>query len=256
MSEKIPAYVVHLDRDTQRAENVHKFIENTDLDTAVVSGVYGAELPWVARALIACNEGWAARSGEIGCFLSHMKVWERIAKSSSVYSIILEDDAICVNINRFNDIEISPEIDMVFLNVRMAISPDLDDAFSIPKCTDVLDGLSNLTKDGKLVRRDIGAYGYALSPRGAQRLLSAVGADGCYGHVDWRLIRYCVKEEQIIDRFGNDDELTHVLLRHHNPRRAPAWNVLTACCLDRPLVVHNNTLDSSRVRESNSSATS
>ena len=238
MSSSIPTYVLHLDEFGGRARNVAKIIQENDvLDVSIIKGIRGSDLPITVRAALSDDDRWANHPGEIGCFLSHVKAWEQVARMSNAYCIILEDDALCDNIARFNQIKMPSGADLIFLNDRMSINLRPGDNAATPSCIHWSEALKNFSNDGKLIRRDIGADGYALSPTGASRLLSAIRSDLYFGHVDWRLLRYCVTEAEIVDLFG-DDELGYVIRHHHNPRRPPKWGILTAWCLDQPLVRH------------------
>jgi GR25 family glycosyltransferase involved in LPS biosynthesis len=247
----IPTYVAHLSGDADREANIRKIAsDNPILDVTIIPGVLGADLPRVICAAIADDQGWADQRGEIGCFLSHIKCWEKVAQSSADYCLILEDDVTCEKVERFNALSIPAGVDILFVNDRMASMASASDSDAIPSCVSVLDGLDRFTRSGRLIQRDIGADGYALSPRGAEILLRAVAADLCFGHVDWRLLRYCVTEHEVIRRFGLESELTHVLRRHHNPKRPPAWGVLSGRCLSAPLIRHENVFASTRARVS------
>ena len=105
------------------------------------------------------------RRGEIGCYLSHIKVWKEFLKSNDKYALILEDDA--VFIDNFKDKlkkllkEINFPFDMIYLNDNCEHHFGDDCLHGIKKT-------ENIFKPGTV---GYGLYGYLLSREGAKKLI-------------------------------------------------------------------------------------
>ena len=90
------AYLINLDRSPQRLALMRAALAATGVGFERVAGVDGAALTEDARRIFAearCAAqpaGWMP--GEIGCFLSHFAVWERIAAGADPWAAVLEDD--------------------------------------------------------------------------------------------------------------------------------------------------------------------
>jgi len=222
------ALVLNLDRDLERYSS---FLDATKCARRVhferLPAVYGGDLPTYALAEVSKNKGWAAKRGEIGCFLSHVKAWEIVAKSGA--RLILEDDAVPLNIDRLADLLIPHDVELVFVNDRTAASPS--DIRQALKCRPIRDTLATLER----TRRGAGSDGYVLSPSGARKMLEAIERDGCFGNVDWRLLRYGIGREQVEAEFPGT-RVADVLMNHHHPNIPPQWGIVNARCLNVPVV--------------------
>ena len=93
-----PSYVINLARNTQRMENSARQLDAAGLPWERIDAVNGWELPEaeIARVYDADRN---ARDGkqplvapEIGCYLSHIAAWERIAEGPDPGGFIFEDD--------------------------------------------------------------------------------------------------------------------------------------------------------------------
>jgi glycosyl transferase family 25 len=93
-----PCYVINLEKNVQRMENSALQLDAAGLAWERIEAVNGWELPdeEVARVYDASRN---ARDGkqplvapEIGCYLSHISAWERIADGSASGGFVFEDD--------------------------------------------------------------------------------------------------------------------------------------------------------------------
>jgi glycosyl transferase family 25 len=93
-----PSYVINLARNTRRMENSARQFDAANLPWERIDAVNGWDLPEheVARVYDATRN---ARDGkqplvapEIGCYLSHIAAWERIAEGTHAGGFIFEDD--------------------------------------------------------------------------------------------------------------------------------------------------------------------
>ncbi len=92
------ALILSLDRAIERRPQVSKTIAVCPLRCSVVSAVDGsllseAEISKVyQRKLYSPKYIAELRKGEIGCFLSHRKVWKQIAEGAADVAFVVEDD--------------------------------------------------------------------------------------------------------------------------------------------------------------------
>lgn len=98
MNDIWPSYVINLADNTTRMETVRAQLDAQGIPFERVEAVWGADLPpeEVARVYDAgANKRRAKQDlvpGELGCYLSHIAAWRRIAEGTAPGGIILEDD--------------------------------------------------------------------------------------------------------------------------------------------------------------------
>lgn len=93
-------FVINLERDVQRREFMAGQLARDQLTAEFVPAVYGASLSEEERARL-YSDRWAkihrARSlvpAEIGCALSHLKVYEAMVLHEVPWALVLEDDVV------------------------------------------------------------------------------------------------------------------------------------------------------------------
>jgi glycosyl transferase family 25 len=93
-----PIYLINLPRDAQRLAVMQQQLQSLQLPFEWVQAVYGKDLSDAQRAELYDAQANAARyhqvmtPGEIGCYASHLNVWQRIAEGSAPFALVLEDD--------------------------------------------------------------------------------------------------------------------------------------------------------------------
>ena len=161
-------YLINLDRSADRLAWFRKQIEGMYIDLVRVPAVDARELPDAElerhRGLSSGRNSLSA--GEIGCFLSHRKVWEMVVAENAPWAFIAEDD-----------IHFSSDAGNFLRSHEW-----------IPAGTDIVKGEATLkrvemghvveaTPFGHELRRLISyhfcAGGYFVTPRTARRLLAA-----------------------------------------------------------------------------------
>lgn len=89
-------YLINLDRSADRLRFVTHRLDSLGLSFTRIAAVEGARLTAEERAAFVAarpRDGkrvW--RDGQIGCFLSHLDAWRRIAAGPDAYGLVLEDD--------------------------------------------------------------------------------------------------------------------------------------------------------------------
>lgn len=96
---KYKTFIVHLQRATGRKAQVQDLISKAPYEAQIVDAVDGAKLPkaevkacYRAESFMQPKYPFELNLGEIGCFLSHRKVWQRIVDQGLDGSLIFEDD--------------------------------------------------------------------------------------------------------------------------------------------------------------------
>lgn len=93
-------FVINLEKDNVRREFISRQLNDQGITYEIISGVYGASLDKNERARLyddrkaKLNCSRSLVSAEIGCSLSHLKVYRRIIEQKINVSLILEDDVL------------------------------------------------------------------------------------------------------------------------------------------------------------------
>ena len=139
--------------------NNYKIIEavnGNDLDKSVINNINNDS---IERKL---------RNGEIGCYLSHVNVWNSfLFNESSNYCLILEDDAV-FNLQQFKLNNIIDELTDLNIDI-LYLTDNCDGWFGESEC-----------KNGSFISNDIfnpkrigyGLYGYIINKKAAKYLIS------------------------------------------------------------------------------------
>lgn len=115
-------YIVSLKRDIEKRKIISKILDDFGLQFEFIDAIYGKELSdnylnsvrgkSTGKIL---DRGYGATPGEIGCTLSHIKIYQKILDNKIDWACILEDDAILDErfkefINTFQDTTLDPEV--------------------------------------------------------------------------------------------------------------------------------------------------
>jgi glycosyl transferase family 25 len=90
-------YVINLDRDTERMASIHGNLTLLGLGYERVPAVMGKDVPGWEKLVDLPAYAWrnrndVPRAGEVGCYLSHLKVLETFLRTDAPWCVILEDD--------------------------------------------------------------------------------------------------------------------------------------------------------------------
>ncbi|WP_420406789.1 glycosyltransferase family 25 protein [Hoeflea sp.] len=95
----IEAFVIHLSRAKARRAQVERILEACPVSAKVIEAVDGREMTegeiaavFSQRSLHSPRYPFSITAGEIGCFLSHRRVWRMIVESGLKAGLVLEDD--------------------------------------------------------------------------------------------------------------------------------------------------------------------
>jgi GR25 family glycosyltransferase involved in LPS biosynthesis len=228
LDEKITVLIMNLERDTERLTHImRQFQELSGFEVQIVKGIAGETLPDSVYLALTDGEQGPARKGTLGCFLSHVRAWETVAKMQGNFAVVLEDDVNIIDLDAIRGLRIPADAEFIFINERMSARWHNAD-FTVVGMPDVL-----LCLDAS--RRNLGGDGYVLTPSGARKLLAACQTDLYSGHVDGRLLRY-VTSAGDVENLPPESWTKKVISHHHNKRRMPELGLLRGYSVSKPLV--------------------
>ncbi len=160
-----------------------------------IYGIRGRHLPDLTCRILTKNKWSVNHKGTLGCFLGHLRAWEKIRDGNSEAGFILEDNAKLIGFGQILDLELPEQLDLLWCNARTCYPLSSVDNFR-----PVLPILPYVDSHG----RSIGTDCYLLSRAGANKLINFVEVDSCFTHVDLRLMAYSLTkaEGKQISRHG------------------------------------------------------
>jgi hypothetical protein len=232
----IPVYVINLTCDVARRARIEAQLATLpELVPSFLTAVDGGALPEQVCAALS-DKSWAKNKGTIGCFLSHVRAWELLAKLTIPYAVVLEDDAEFIGVQTFSSLNLPSDFDIVFINERMSRNVK-GEGFV---------GMAESLRTVEFARDGFGTDGYILTPLAATKLLKACVENFYSGHVDGRLVRYATSPEEL-DKLG-EAPVAEIIRRHHDQSRLPQLGLLKGYVLTKPFVRQNVSGPSSRAR--------
>lgn len=226
----LPAIMVNLDRDARKWNLASGAFQRTGYaDLTRYSAFDGACLPFTVREQL-IGDSDASRqmkAGAIGCWLSHLGVWEKVANSQRDWVLVLEDDAFpFVGANMIEQtLSVLESSEFAWANLRMAGIHGRSSFDCIQHPISIWDQL----KLWDTRRHGVGTDGYLLSPRGAQYLLNMFKAEKILGHVDGQMASHLLE--------ATDAPVNNVQANMaKRKQRYPFKDQLSAISLNIPLV--------------------
>lgn len=90
----IKIFVINLARSTERRASMHQQLSSLNLDYEIVEAVDGSQLTYTEIMRETKPLNYALSCGEVGCALSHINIYRKIASEGIPMALILEDDAL------------------------------------------------------------------------------------------------------------------------------------------------------------------
>lgn len=87
-------YYINLDKDIERNSNMKNMLDKLNIKYERIQGINGSDINIKKKYKILYNTPCLMSRGQYGCYLSHIKCYEKFIKSNYKYLIILEDDTI------------------------------------------------------------------------------------------------------------------------------------------------------------------
>ncbi|MBD8129236.1 glycosyltransferase family 25 protein [Pantoea agglomerans] len=100
-------FVINLARSTERRASMEQQLSLLNLDYEIVEAVDGSQLSYTDIMRETKPLNYALSCGEVGCALSHINIYRRMAAESTPLALILEDDALIDSdtVDALNEIE-------------------------------------------------------------------------------------------------------------------------------------------------------
>ncbi len=186
-----PVFIINLPQSTDRKVFMRAQCENVGISPIFIDAVYGKDL---SKSDIEknCDQITAKKLfgrelllGEIGCALSHKKIYQKIVDENIPHAVILEDDAVVESdLKRVVSLVIEKDInyDVVLLGHNRGFKNE-----EVIDSVDSLWGRYSLNKNyrlGMLVKGGLGTYGYMISQKGAKQILEFLEYNDLYLPID------------------------------------------------------------------------
>ncbi|MDP0561837.1 MAG: glycosyltransferase family 25 protein [Candidatus Endonucleobacter sp. (ex Gigantidas childressi)] len=168
-SIEIPAFVICLEREVDRRQRIKDHLNSLKVAFSFFNSVDGRTLSaeekrkYYSESLSVKTRGRILAAGEIGCYLSHSKIWQHIIETGINKALIIESDAVFTDesIQTINKIDKDLfEWELIMLYYR--------------ECYPAFKGRYNITPQTKLVKfsnKTSCATAYLVTSDGAKRLL-------------------------------------------------------------------------------------
>ena len=97
--KKFKTYVINLKERKDRRDKMDKILNKVGIDPIYIDAVNGSKLDTedLIRKHIYSPDHRDLRKGEIGCYMSHVIAWKKIANGNDDYGLIIEDDIVINN---------------------------------------------------------------------------------------------------------------------------------------------------------------
>jgi glycosyl transferase family 25 len=163
-----PIYVISLERARERREHMKQRLGDLGIPFVFVDAVDGKKLDpdsveGYDKKRRAKWLGSTLTPNQLACALSHIGLFKQIADSEGPYSIVLEDDVVFEE-NFLSTLELIPDISLPWDHLRLG---GLKKRKFVKRET-----LRNGVDVGYYTGPVWGAEGYALTPKGAEKLLN------------------------------------------------------------------------------------
>ena len=165
INQLIPIFVISLPRASDRRDAISKHLQDLGLEFKIIEAVDGVQLADSECTSLLAN-GVTYIRGVIGCYLSHIRLYEKIIQENLPVALVLEDDA-----------RLNPDI---VLAIRKGIDY-LDFDYCLLDCDDVsettpvfydLDTRQTLTSGFPVYETNVGPallHAYLITNEGAKK---------------------------------------------------------------------------------------
>jgi len=233
----IPTFVVNLPEDEDRLRSIKRQLNPAHFELREGVGFLGRMMPDGACLRLTRDPNSLNNKGALGVMMSHVLIWERVARLNEAFAFVLEDDVLLQQAERLQTIPLPPEFDLIFCGDQTARG----DAADSPTCVPAIEALPEIEQRNV----SVGAYGYLLSPAGARKLVALFAEHLYFGHVDVRMMAYCCELGELnrLGALGSVTEELRAIRRLIDDRPK-----LSGYALTTPLVIHVG-MASRRARE-------
>jgi GR25 family glycosyltransferase involved in LPS biosynthesis len=241
-------HCINLDRSSKRMLRCTDLYQNS-AELRRIPGMPGQALPDYLLRKMTINP--ALPKSAIGCSLSHIAAWERVADDESdLPQIVVEDDGLPVMVNQAiysitHKLMKQQKLDILYIHEGASPLEFCIQEFSSewePKALPFQINLGRFIRHQKKLRPGWGMYGYMLSASGAQKLLGLYERDGLANHVDWQTFLYSVTDwNHPVASSKNNVAINYQRTTGHAPQRE-----LDSGVLNFPIIAHLDFSSSTR----------
>lgn len=191
----IPKFVINLKRRPDRLEIFQKRCPFTDVE--VIYGFDGKNMKDEpsARERLMVNRFSKLRNGEIGVFISHLRIFKKILENNYPMALIFEDDAIfCEDfVLKFNNLlnNIVPDTDILYVGGRFESNYSMRDGTMIND-TIIRHNSINNNWLGSSMDKDRTMHAYIISNKLAKKCLDIFHSTTIYHAVDSWILHLCI----------------------------------------------------------------
>lgn len=190
----VKTFCLNLDRDVTRLRRAEALL-GPGVDFHRSPGVSGVAVPHSLLAQ-AGLEIAVKRKAQIGCHLSHLRAWERIAAEVEPgdYGLVAEDDACFVcgpgaGLTEALAAARAARLDLLFINEEASLfveNPATASDIRAVSVDEAYDAIGDNTLTGW------GGEGYLLTPEGAEQLIGFAMKFGIVAALDWQIALYAM----------------------------------------------------------------
>jgi glycosyl transferase, family 25 len=90
--QRVPVFVISLQRAAERRELISRHLQELGVEHRIVDAVDGKAMPEADRARLLAP-GQSYHAGVVGCYLSHLAVYQAVVDEDIEVALVLEDDA-------------------------------------------------------------------------------------------------------------------------------------------------------------------
>ena len=194
-------FVINLKKDSDRLIKFKSRISGKISNYEIIEGVHGASMtPEEIKNSVSGLYSYFPLKSAVGCALSHIKAWEKIAKTDKP-GLVLEDDVVPAdNFSENIDISVPNDFDIFYLGNIGAANPfkKYNDPF-IPLLKIFLPWFKKtqiISQDGESITYQpslpLANHAYIITPKSARHLLNCilVNDGGVYTHLDVQILSH------------------------------------------------------------------
>jgi glycosyl transferase family 25 len=202
-TQQYPVFVINREQNRDRLEILSRRCAYMGIDFIRVPAVDTMESDFDFKPYkqFIPDAFWGTSSfkrGAVGCYLSHAKLWEYICQQHVDFCMILEDDAYPLVpfpkvASSFN---LPDQFDLIFVNARAGsdlaaatYAPMTDEPFNYHSYQEVV---RSVVESDRV--RAPGSDGYAISQRGAKKLLQMVAETKVCCGLDWAIALHAMAD--------------------------------------------------------------
>jgi len=243
------AHCINMDRASERMSRCTELYRDR-AELRRIPGIPGDALP--ADRLRGTKINPRLPKSAIGCSLSHISAWERIAANDDTAhaQFVVEDDGLPIWLDGSTFAAVDSlmernELDLLFVHDRGSPLEFALQEFNSswqPAALPFHSGLERFPRHKRNLPPGWGADGYCISVRGARKLLALVERDGLTNHLDWQLFLYSAEKwDHAILRSKQN-----VAANYRQTCGRPPHRELDSAILNFPLVAHIDLTGSTR----------